>query len=169
MSITERAQKVLAEIDAALALAEKDGELLPELAADFESAHSFEDSYGVPGSEWACCDICKAEDRPGIFAKGIPHEETCKVFRANRIITTSRTLLPSSLRCLRLGIEGLLIGIDTKNGRDFATTACENALTTLCDHWQKDREQQAELDPLEYVAGALNDAGDSQGCMEAEF
>jgi hypothetical protein len=164
---TDRAAIVLQQIDAALALAEKDGELLSELAADFESAHSFEDSYGVPGSEWAGCDICKAEDKPGIFAKGIPHEETCKVFRANRIIAASRTLMPKSLLCLKTAIEGLLIGIDTKNGRDFATTACENALATLCDQWQKDREQQAELDTLDYVADALDDAGDSQGCMEA--
>lgn len=29
------------------------------------------------------------------------------------------------------------------------------------------REQQAELDTLDYVADALDDAGDSQGCMEA--
>ncbi len=29
------------------------------------------------------------------------------------------------------------------------------------------REHQAELDTLDYVADALDDAGDSQGCMEA--
>ena len=29
------------------------------------------------------------------------------------------------------------------------------------------REQEAELDTLDYVADTLDDAGDSQGCLEA--
>ena len=44
-----------------------------------------------------------------------------------------------ALRCLKAAIEGLLIGIDTKNGRDFATTACENALTAIFDQWEAGR------------------------------
>ena len=133
MKITDRAQRVLAEIDAALALAETDGELLQELAADFEAAHSFENSYGVPGSEWACCDICKAEDRPGVFAAGIPHEESCKVFRAKRIVADSRTLLPASLRCLKTAIEW---AISQENCHGvFAPNIFTGILTTLLDQW----------------------------------
>lgn len=35
------------------------------------------DSYGVPDSEWFVCTVCGAEDRPGIFAKGVPHKADC--------------------------------------------------------------------------------------------
>ena len=38
------------------------------------------DSYGVPGSDWDVCGLCGAEDKPGVFAKGVPHEETCPCY-----------------------------------------------------------------------------------------
>jgi hypothetical protein len=44
----------------------------------FETCGS--DSYGVPGSDWTVCGLCGAEDKPGVFAKGVPHEETCPCY-----------------------------------------------------------------------------------------
>ena len=65
----------------------------------------------------------------------------------------------------RKAIEGLL-AIQGNQSYTMAERASK-ALLTLCDQWQKDLEQQAELDTLDYVADALDAAGDSQGCMEA--
>lgn len=139
MSLTDQAAQVLAEIDAELAICEKDGELLPELAVDFEAAHSFEDSYDVPGSEWMCCDICKAEDKPGIFSNGIPHDETCKVFRANRIIAASRTVCPKSLRMNKTAIEGLLSVADYRVEFGHLQDKAAIALKDLINQWNENK------------------------------
>jgi hypothetical protein len=116
MSITDRAAQVLQQIDAALALAEKATQG-PWDASDGVVGCNTTDGYYM-----VTCDSQKTS-----HAQDIANAD---------FIAASRTLMPASLRCLKTAIEGLLIGIDTKNGRDFATTACENALATLCDQWQ---------------------------------
>ena len=105
--ITDRAALVLQQIDAALALAEQATQG-PWIA---------EDSWVGKGNSAVATTCHYAHDADAAF------------------IAASRTLMPASLRCLRTAIEGLLIGSDTRNGRDFATSACEDALTTLCDQW----------------------------------
>ncbi len=53
-------------------------------------------------------------------------------------IATSRTLLPTSLRCLKTAIEGLLV---IQGNQSFYTMAerASKAIDALCDQWQKDR------------------------------
>jgi len=65
---------------------------LSELITIYESDNCHTDSYGVEGSDWAVCDLCEAEDKPGIFAAGIPHEQTCPIFRFNAALALAAKL-----------------------------------------------------------------------------
>ena len=113
MNITERAAKVLQEIDAELALAET----------------------ATPGP-WETVLGWVADSN---------HNAICSPAGNNAdFIAASRTGWPTTLRCLKMAIEGLcdlarMVGSNTAEydgcGRDAAAT-----LTTLCDQWEAGRK-----------------------------
>lgn len=119
-SLTDQAAQVLAEIDAALAICEK------ATAGPWATKLSVGD-YNVKVTNIWTNIVGK---RIGAITHKNPDHESNATF-----IASARTVCPKSLRCLKTAIEGLLVGIDTRNGRDFATTACEVALTTLINQW----------------------------------
>lgn len=138
MSITERAAKVLREIDDAIAVCNASNEVMPLVAAEYQAQNSWQDSYGVPDSEWDVCDICEAADQPGVFAAGIPHEKTCKVAIAKCFINASRTGYPLALHCLKMAIEAALESIEFCFRMALSEMAQRHAdrLATLCEKWE---------------------------------
>lgn len=111
MTITERAAIVLQEIDAALALAEKatPGPWItaPEHIEDREI--------------WNKTGICFASAK----------EPSDRAF-----IATSRTGLPTALRCLKTAIEGLL---KVRDATVQLRAHADPLLTTICDQWEAGR------------------------------
>jgi len=111
MNITERAKKVLTEIDAALEMAEK-ATAGPWYKGGGINSAVF-DSSGrdiVPD--------CDPDDAAFIAA--------------------SRTLLPTSLRCLKMAI-GSLRAIHIAASNEADSEFALKTLTTLCDQWEAAR------------------------------
>lgn len=124
MSITERAAQVLHEIKAELAWMEN------EVTAG-------------PWKRDTCCVISRCsesdEDARSHVDGGFYRIEVEGRPSSCDFIASARTVCPKSLRCLKTAIEGFLIGCDTRNGRDFATAACESALTALITQWNENK------------------------------
>jgi hypothetical protein len=59
-----------------------------DLLLIYEKDNTSYDSYGVEGSDWPVCDICQAEGKPGIFSCGLPHDESCVVYKFQQALTT---------------------------------------------------------------------------------
>lgn len=117
-TITDRAALVLQQIDAALEMAEK-ATRGPWIA---------EDSWVGKGNSAVATTCHYAHDADAAF------------------IATSRTLLPTSLRCLKTAIEGLLKMMEPNLHtcpnciREFTETITHlSDLTTLCDQWEASR------------------------------
>ena len=111
-TITERAAKVLQEIDAALALAEKATQGPWTINGDF--IDQSENGYPV------------AVTRSGRF---LPEVTDSEMHRHNAaLIAASRTLLPASLQMLKTAIGGLRGAIGFEG--------CATALATICDQWE---------------------------------
>ena len=106
MSTIEKANQVLAEIDAALALAEK------ATAGPWIS----EDEWVGKGHSAIATTCHYAHDADAAF------------------IAESRTLLPTSLRCLKTAIEEWVYLAETIPFRHMAI----EPLTTLLNQWQKE-------------------------------
>ena len=124
MTIQDRAAKVLQKIDAALALAEKatpgpwkwDGKDVWHRGESYESKTDPHLYTGIQGDE---------------------RLQTSLTFRANTaFIAASRTLLPTSLCCLKTAIEGLLKIM--KRSHPYWLDD-EIALTILCDQWEAEQ------------------------------
>jgi len=47
------------------------------LQAELFAQTKWQDSYGVPGSEWDVCEYCGEGDEPGVFATGVHHHPRC--------------------------------------------------------------------------------------------
>ena len=105
-SITERAAIVLQQIDAALALAEK----------------------ATPGPWESEGDSVFIQQGDG-FTNGVAQTLSGDLLSDAAFITSARTLLPTSLRCLKVAIEGLLPACGYWVG-------CAEALTALLDQWE---------------------------------
>ena len=127
-SITSRAAIVLAEIDAALALAEK----------------ATPGPWEIGNENNQCCDVSLPKDltisldRQGRFASAFVIERSEMLGNAH-FIAASRTLLPASLQIIRDDIKAWLELRDSLQvGRDDVTTwdFCNRRLTTLCDQWE---------------------------------
>ena len=139
MNITDRAQKVIAEIDAALAVSEK---ATPGPWADrFNHESAFGPMHQV-----------MTEERPGycwaINGLGGDMSPADAAF-----IAASRTLLPTSLRCIKTAIEALLQCLEsglniekTRWGNDGdcgasnhatdVTYSADKALSEICDQFE---------------------------------
>ena len=118
MTLTERTQKVLTEIDAALGLAEK------------ATPGPWAKDWGrVRGDQ--CETVCQVE-RPNDFM-----EEPWISDAA--FIAASRTLLPASLRCLKTAIEGLSKQLNADYEDYYDVAGQRELLTTLCDQWEAGR------------------------------
>ena len=131
MTITKRADLVLQQIDAALALAEKatPGPLrVVEGQSELGDTNEFE--------SWAQIETTShRESDPVLMEIWNPNDEevdTLKMFAA------SRTLLPASLRCLKTAIEGLLKVLQHHGDGGYKDDSNEH-LTTLCDQWEASR------------------------------
>ena len=129
MNITEQAAQVLAEIDAELAICEK-ATAGPWRAIAGDSYCAYPTVIKGKGPHFILFDVNDVEKETAEADTRFPGMDIDATF-----IASARTVCPKSLRCLKTAIEGLLVGIDTRNGRDFATTACEVALTTLINQW----------------------------------
>lgn len=126
MNIQDRANSVLKQIDEALALEEKATEGPWEWTDNVRYtgdgglpcyALTGNDGYGV-----LCCD--GAANSPQMLGED---------GRANAtFIAASRTLLPTSLRCLKTATEDWLYLAETVPFREMAA----NRLITLCDQWE---------------------------------
>lgn len=136
MTLTERAQKVLTEIDAALALSEK------------ATPGPWEPFPALVGSV-----ACRVGTRIIRYAKGPIADTYFGVKQGNpsyaeakanaTFIAASRTLLPTSLLCLKTAIEGWLrlIAEDKHKIVPYLTVLkpMQDALTALCDQWEAGR------------------------------
>ena len=110
MNITERAQKVLTEIDAALALAEK------------TTPGPWQQDLSLVITTYSNPEICDCD------GYSIKQDEDNAAF-----IAASRTGYPMSLRCLKTAIGGLLRYDDC--GSETWLWA-QQTLTILCDQWE---------------------------------
>lgn len=124
-TIQERAALVLAEIAAALAVAEKQtrGPWVRD-GYDIKQRGGREVAYVGP-HHTAPRDYplyCKTEDE-----------------RNGDGIAAARTLMPASLLCLKTAIEGLLEAKEWNEQRDedFMPSYAFTILTTLCDQWKE--------------------------------
>lgn len=107
-SIQERADIVLREIDAAIALAEK----------------------ATPGPWWneSCVLHCKAPEWTD-EVHACDHPVKTERDEDGDFIAAARTLVPTSLRCLKAAIELMLMRMDGGWTDDI--------LRTLCAQWEK--------------------------------
>ena len=117
MTIQERAAKVLQEIDAALALAEKATKGPWEATSKDAFGRDYEQPIRVMNENTAIATHCGSS----IFLR---HQDAA-------FIALSRTGWPTALRCLKTAIEGLLSCYKT----NWMTGGSE--LASLCDQWNQ--------------------------------
>ena len=123
MTTQQRAAKVLQEIDAALALAEK----ATKGPWDKSRYHyprfivqrtNGQDNDAFPGVR----SVCETEQSK-------PHDAA--------FIASSRTGWPTALRCLKTAIEGMLNSHAMLLKHDWDACELTTALSTLCDQWNQ--------------------------------
>ncbi len=121
MTTQERAAKVLQEIDAALALAEKATKGPWEATSKDAFGRDYEQPIRVMNENTAIATHCGSS----IFLR---HQDAA-------FIALSRTGWPTALRCLKTAIEGMNViqaGLEDGIARDL----CVRSLTTLCNQWE---------------------------------
>jgi len=118
MTITERATKVLTEIDAALEMAEK------------ATPGPWENSPAIGNMIVSLDDRVAMETDPCIGTGDRP----CDAI----FIATSRTLLPKSLRCLKTAMQAIAWYNDIAEDKTERKIALRT-LATLCDQWEASR------------------------------
>jgi len=126
-TITDRAALVLQQIDAALEMAEK---ATPgPWTAGKPTWNKCGRPFRAPVS--ASKTVCNTYDAGREHVHCVPSNESADA----TFIATSRTLLPTSLRCLKTAIEGLLV---IQGNQSFYTMAerASKAIDALCDQWQ---------------------------------
>jgi hypothetical protein len=143
MNITERAQKVLTEIDAALAMADKATQGPWTMCGGYTPHYSAIQASGVYViHQFADQTTDKEQGRP------LPAPSAEQQRHNAAFIAASRTLLPASLLCLKTAIEGLMKlhkVNDTSEVLNVSITMGMSrfesnvALTTLCDQWEAER------------------------------
>ena len=121
MNIQERAAKVLQEIDAALALAEK------ATKGPWRKAKT---CVGIPAAMVGCQSVALFGIRRNDNDRfDLPNHKEDATF-----IAASRTGWPTALRCLKTAIEELLPV--SKANYDDCCDFARNTLTTICNQWE---------------------------------
>lgn len=135
MNITERAAIVLQEMDAALALAEK-ATPGPWLAQEGSNTNDDNKIFIRESDDVRHAGGCWLAEMVGQLIAGNERDNAA-------FIATSRTLLPTSLLCLKTSIDELLEIIaeaaEDSHGERRLRIVAVNALTTLCDQWEAGR------------------------------
>lgn len=140
MTITDRAARVLQQIDEALALAEKatPGPWIHDKSRETIGDVTTEDLDGIAQAQ----ERIEVQKKLGRLGQA-PQRDANAAF-----IAASRTGWPIALRCLKTAIEGLLWMLNGSWGHEVCDNdargcaACERAekdLATLCDRWEARR------------------------------